>query len=106
MKTEIYYGEEAALRSMSLPTAQAIDLGKDYIRTIYINTVSKTKYEYIINKGDDLDIRKCVLKVTKNCDVDKELAECQRINLIFNQRRFDDNYMPGASNKDILYPLK
>lgn len=89
--TETYYGQDAAFRFFSAKVeSQAMIEDGDKITFICINRWTKTKYEYsTITVNGENDIDKSVLKVTKNCDVDKELAECMRLELLRekNKRR-------------------
>lgn len=89
--TETYYGEDAICRYINLPTPQAFEEGYDYLRTIYVNIFTKTKYEFMTSNKGEMEIDKCVLKVTKNCDVDEELAKCKKINMLFRNKKQEDN---------------
>lgn len=80
--TETYYGEEAYIRLCALPTAQAIEYKGDRIRMIYIDVHTSTKYEFLVTDDKKTALDSCVLTVTRNCDVNTELAECKRINAL------------------------
>lgn len=81
--TETYYGMDAARRFSDTGNPQAMIEKGDTIIFIWINQLTETKYEYTaISENGALDIDKCKLMVTKNCDVYKELAECFRLERI------------------------
>jgi len=83
--TDTYFGEEAiAIFQTSMRNSQVLilDREKSTVFCIYIDDYTQKKYEFngIVTHRGCFTFSQAVTTVTKNVDVDKELAKCVIIN--------------------------